>query len=317
VTRELPLRIALFGAGPQAQRWAWALARHASLVSGSEARADAVVLGPGTREPLGLARQTLRAGRPVLWACGQLPNPWQLSGLDVLSSPGGAFTRFYDPLQYAGGYALLRRFLRGPEPLWRPLYLRVLGKPGGGGRLDQGVIEALAASQALLDGEAERVASSAARNERGEPVALFLDVQYRGGQVLQVTCSLAERGGQMVAVTPGRTLRVEDDRLRISPLAQGSRERLLEGSARDPVLEEAGRFAKAAADHDGAAGNSERWLSVSAIWWAARESLNRGTSMAVPSAPFTDIETPPFKVIQGGGNVARIGPSRRLTLVAS
>jgi hypothetical protein len=131
-----------------------------------------------------------------------------------------------------------------------------------------------------------------------------------------VTCSRAERGGELVAVTPGRTLRAEEDHLRVSPLAAGSRERLLNGPRRDAVLEEAARFVPAATEHDGSVSNSARWLSVSAIWWAARESLNRGTSVAVPSAPFEETETPPFKVIQGGGHVARFGSSRRLTLVA-
>jgi len=324
MTPQTSPSIALFGAGPEAERWVCALAGQASLVAGSVAQADAVVLGPGAQEPLSVAREALRGGLPVLWACGRLPNPWQLAALDRLSASGGPLLRFHGPFQYRGGFALLTRFLGGPEPLWRPSYLRLLS--GASGRLEDAATEALALGQALLTAEAEQVTAVAARQDNGEPRALFLTVHYGRGLIVECTASLAEAGrSELVVAMPGRTLTIQTtgkgDRIRIVPSGQRGatcpQERVLTAPNADPVIEEARRFVEAVANHDASPGNSDRWLKVAALWWAARQSLSSGAPASVDPPPFEDAETPPFKLIEGGGRAARISTGRRLALVAS
>ncbi len=317
------LRIALFGSGPETQRWAWALAEHASLASldsRSFARADAVVLATGAQEPLSKAREAVSQGLPVLWACGQLPHPGELAQLGS-SGQEEAFVRIYEAFLHQGGFGLLQRFLRGPEPFWRPLYLRMVAGFAGGDRLEEAAIQAMGTVHALLDVDAEQVTAHAARQEDGEPCALFMTVQYCGGPLLQFTASLSGARQELVAVTRDRRLTLENDRLRIAPNSRCSnasaRERVLRAPSSDPVSEEARRFVNAVSNHDTAEGNIERWLKVAELWAAARRSLSQGGTVWVRQPVVVETRTPPVRLIEGGVGAARITSGRRLTLVAS
>jgi len=316
----MPASVAFFGSGPEADHWVSALAEWALPAGTPQSEAAAVVLGPGIREPLALAREALLAGRPVLWACGQLPDAGRLAPLARFSVPGGPFLRFYEPFQYQGGFAMLQRFLRGPEPFWRPLYLRILagGRCASFGGLEYAAIEALAACQALLMLEPEQVTAVAVRWEHREPCALFLTVQHREGPVLQCTATLTEGvSDELVVVTPGRTLTLAGSRLRIASPGPGAHcEREFSAPNADPVVEEVARFIDAVSKRDASAGNSDRWLRVASLWSAVRQSINQGGPVFVPALGKT--ETPPFKLIEGGGRAARMALSRRpLTLVAN
>ncbi len=314
---QTPVRIALFGSGAEVQPWAWALAKRASLDSGSFDRAGAVVLGPGTHEPLARAGAALRAGLPVLWACGRLPNVWQLVALAGLSAPGGPFLRLYEPFQHRGGFGLLKRLLGGPEPLWRPSYLRTVSGPSSASiRLEDAAIEALAVCEALLPFAPEKVTAVAVHGEAGEIEALFLTASRSGGPIAQCTVGPAEAGrDELVVSMPGRTLRLEPRGLRVS--AAGRADRVLPAPNADAVVAEALGFVEAVLHRDLSVDNSGRWLNVAALWWAARQSLSSGLPEWVPSPPFVETETPPFKLIEGGGRAARVSMSRRLALVAS
>ena len=319
MTTQDSLRIALYGAGPEAQRWAWALAEHASLDSGSLARANAVVLAPGALEPLSTAREALSEGLPVLWACGQLP---QLQDMVRPASYGcqEALLSVYEPFLHTGGFGLLRRFLRGPEPFWRPVYLRIVAGPSqAGGRLEDVALNALAKVQALRDIEAEQVTAQAAQQEDGETPALILTVQYRGGLLLQCTASLAETREELVVITRDRKLTLDGDVLRIALNGADCprHERVLSAPSADPIVEEARRFAEAVSKGDALAGNSDRWLKVVDLWSAVRTSLNQGGPVWLQSPAGGEIGMPPFTLIHGGGRKARIASSPKFTLVAS
>ena len=339
-------RVALLGQGDRAERWACAFRDLAEVCSPPERLAgsvDALVLAPGAGDPFARAKEALLADIPVLYAAPFLLSPWQASALHELSKRQQRLLRFVEPFQYRPGFAFLRRLLAGREPFWRPLYLRTLclAQPDGPGRIDELATEELAICEALLDGEPRYVtAAPGRRDEVGEVCAAFLILHYSDGPLVQCTISLAESTSarQLVAVTPGRTVIMDDldpvASLRIvgggeqelfaddAPPAPSCRtpvERMLASPAPDAVAGEAEAFLDAVVRGDGSSANSERWARVAALWWAARQSMSFGgpTEVPVPALKRGDTEPPPLRLIQGGGRTVRTASQRpSLTVIA-
>jgi len=311
-------RIALFGSGAQAQRWAWAIAEHASLVSGPHLPADAVVLAPGAQEPLSTAREALLNGIPVLWACNIAPYLEAVPGL-LLSCSRRATLSILEPFQYLGGFQLLRRLLSGPEPFWQPIYYRMAAGPELGEGVEDVAVRCLSMVQSLLTTEARQVTAHQVRQEAGEGLALFLSVRYLSGLLLQCTVGSAETRDELVAVTQDRMLTLAGDGLRIEPNGApdwAARERTLVSMDVDPIAGEARRFVAAVAGRDGAAGNGDRWLQVADLWSAVRTSLSHGGPAWVQRPLAVQTRTPTLRLVEAGGRRAGVPSSRGLTVVA-
>lgn len=340
------LRVALLGEGERAERWASALRDLAEVCPLPEqlpGAIDAVVLAPGVSDPFARAKEALVADIPVLYAAPFLLSPWQAGVLNELSRRQERLLRFAEPFQYRPGFAFLRRLLGGKEPFWRPLYLRTLSlaQLDGPARIDELATEELAICEALLDNNPRHVTAAAGRHDEvGEVCATFLILHYSDGPLVQCTISLAEATSarQLVAVTPGRTVIMDDlgavaslrivggeqelftEEPTLAASCPGRAERVLAAPARDPMAEEVKRFVSAVSVGDLSPANSDRWARVAALWWAARQSMSFGGSTEVPilaSRP-GDTEPPPLRVIQGGGRTARTAGQRpSLTVVAS
>lgn len=340
MSEDRPLRVALLGHGSRADRWASALLGRAEVSPLPElpsSAIDAVILAPGTIDPFARAREALLADVPVLYAAPFLLSPWQADVLDGLSRRQKRLLCFVEPFQYRRGFAFMQRLLEGREPFWRPLYLRstCVVQPGHPARLDDLATEELAVCDRLLDGRPTHVIASAARrDEAGEVVAAFLTVQYSSGPVVHCTISLAEATSvrQLVAVTPERTLVMDEldpaASLRIAggreqeafgegQAQRAGRENALAPAGPDVVVEEVKRFLRAVAAGERASGNSDRWVRVASVWWAARQSMSFGGQIDVPSPKLADTTPPPLTVIEGGGGSTEAGRIRPpLTVVA-
>jgi hypothetical protein len=327
------IRIAVFGEGAAARSWAVALEPHAdvSLIPEEASEAGAIVVAPGTPDPFGVAKNALARGIPVLYVAPGLWSPWQASLLDALSRRMGAFLRVAEPSQYQGGVRFLQRLTRGREPLWQLRYLRMTSLAGAGERIDELALDDLSTCQALIDLPPATVTATAAqRDEMGSLCALFINVSYPRDIVAQCTVRLAEPSlkRELVAVTRTRTVAI--DRLDgCAPIEVAATGRDLASTplrrsivlpSGDPLAEEAHRFAQAVAARERSFGNSERWVRVAAIWWAARQSISFGGTIDVPAPDvmLTQRKTlpPPLRVIEGGGRATRASKRPQLTLVA-
>jgi predicted dehydrogenase len=322
-----PLRVALLGEGPEAERWGAALAAGASVSRGRDGEFDALVVAPGAGDSFARVREALAAGVPVLYAAPFLFSPWQAAVLEALSRRQSCLLRIAEPFQYQGGFRLLARLTRGREPLWKLRYLRTtsLAQPGGSRRIDELAVEDLAMCQALLEGEPSSVTAAAAqRDELGDVCALFLTVRYRHGPLAQCTVSLAEgeSSRRLVAVTPGRTVVLDEAaplQIRANLAGSGRASRTISIPSGDAHAEEARRFLDAVAAGDRSLANGGRWVRVAALWWAARQSMSFGGAVEAPAPAVTlaQTEPPPLRVIEGGGQVTRTVKRPALTLIAS
>ena len=334
-------RIAVLAEGEEAVQWLAAAKQFAdvrSLPKELPGAIDAVVVGPGAFDPFARTKEALLAGLHVLYAAPFLLSPWQANVLANLSRRQGRLLRFIEPFRYLPGFPFLSRLLRGDEPFWEPLYLRLLrlGQPASS--LDQLAIEELAVCEALLEGTPRQMTAAASRRDQaGEICAVVLILQYPDGPLVQSTVSLAEarEARQLVAVTPSRTL-ILDDRDPTAPLRilaeDGEREVAVEEvaanipefegeshSARtipDVATEETRQFLQATASGclDSIA-NSERWVRVASLWWAARQSMSFDGPADVPIPRETG--PPLLRVIEGGGKKVQTAARRpALTVVA-
>lgn len=334
------VRVALYGQVDLAGSWLCAAEHLGELRPVPDTLSkelDAIIVAPGTADPFARTKEALQAGLHVLYAAPFLLSPWQASALNELSNRQKRLLRFTEPFQYRPGFSFLQRLLKGSEPLWQPLYLRMLrlAEPGGAGRIDELATEELALVEALL-AETPRTVTAAAgrRDEAGDVCAVVLILQYGDGPLVQCTISLAEatEKKQLVAVTPNRTLIMNDEpptaslkivaedgehdlAARETELAAGEGTGTSERYPVDVSMEETRRFLDAVAARDLSAGNGERWLRVASLWWAARQSLTFDGPAAVPF--LTETEPPPLRVIQGGGKSSRAAGRRpTLTVVA-
>lgn len=326
-------RIAVVGDGDQAAHWLQAAqsVAHARPTSGDLPKAaETLVVAPGTADPFGRTKEALLAGLHVLHVAPFCFSPWQAGALSELSRRQRRILRFMEPFQYRPGFSFLQRLLRGREPLWRPLYLRMLrlSHQAGPGRIDELATEELAICEALLQGTPRHMTAAAGRRDAaGAVCAAFLVLQYTNGPLVQCTISLAEatETSQLVAVTPTRSIIMDDSEPapRIAdkngehdlpacgsgaPAASRSRSRR---HRRDVPAQEIERFVRGVRTGDGSIANSERWVAVASLWWAARQSMSFDGPAEVPVP--SDAGPPPLKVIEGGGNGAP-SPKRRPSL---
>ena len=337
-------RVAVLGEGEEAERWASALgdlAQVCPLPQQLTGQIDALVITRGAGDPFARAKEALQAEVAVLYAAPFLLSPWQAGALNDLSRRQGQLLRFAELFQYQPGFAFLRRLLEGGEPLWRPLYLRMLclAQPDGAARIDELAIQELAICGALLGDEPRSVTATASRrNGTGDVCAVFLVLHYNAGPLVQCTISLAEAtsGRQLVAATPDHTLIMDElgpiaslrivggehelfgEELTGAASGRGRGERLFASPEHDAVAQEAKRFLSAVTEDDRSVANGERWERVAALWWAARQSMNMEGPAVLPVQTVKPAitEPPPLRVIEGGGHTAQTARSRpSLTVV--
>jgi hypothetical protein len=334
VTDQRP-RIHILGSGPAAERWAVVFGQRAvvSLAPEETSEAEALVVAPGAPDAFGAAKRALSAAWPVLFVPAWTFSPWQAALLDALSRRTGAPLRVAEPFRHQGAFGFLQRLSRGNEPIWPLRYVRTMSIAPSAPRIDELAIDDLAMCQALIDLPPHTVAATAAqRGDGGAVSAAFLTVSYPRDIVAQCSISLVEPEAtrQLVAVTSTRSVSI--DRFdwaaplqvaAVRPVGSTPQRRTIKIGSGDPVAEEALRFVQAIESRAG--GNSKRWMWVSALWWAARQSMSFGETIEVPEpkvllAPGTALPIPggpPLRVIEGGGRGTRTQARPRLTLIAS
>ena len=327
------IRVAVAGDGELAERWLEAaqFITDARRTSGDLPEAtDALIVAPGTADPFGRTKEALLAGLHVLHAAPFCFSPWQAGALSELSQRQRRILRFVEPFQCQPGFSFLQRLLRGREPLWRPLYLRMLrlSQQGGPGRIDELATEELAICEALLEGTPRHMTAAASRRDAaGAVCAVVLVLQYSEGPLVQCTISLAEarEASQLVAVTPTRSVIMDDSEPALRIMDAGGGHDLPAGGPAVPAAnadrswprrqdvptEEMGRFVRAVRTGDRSIANSERWVAVASLWWAARQSISFDGPAEVPVP--SDAGPPPLQVIEGGGKSAP-SPARRPSL---
>lgn len=331
MNEKTQLRVALLGSGHRADEWSEALSRMEHVRAGSVGSADALVIAPGTHDPLLQAKEALRDGVAVLFAASFQLTPWQASLLEELSRRERRLLRFVEPFRYQKGYLFLQRLLEGREPFWRPLYLRslCLKGPQSGLKLADLATEELALCDSLFGSKPRCVSAVSVRqDETTQACAASFMVEYVDGPSLHAMVSLAEGSAahEFVAVAPERTVLMDQlDReapLRIMGTDAEGHEVLLtrdacEARYDDIVGQETADFLAAVRSNDLAYSNGGRWTRVAAVWWAARQSMSFGGSVEVPALVRMNTKTPPFTVIKGGGRSTRkVGRRPALKLVS-
>ncbi len=330
MSQETHPLVAVLGAGPQADAWASAVSTHARLVRSTDnSRPDAVVVAPGTPDPFALAREALLDSVHVLYAAPFRLTPWQAGRLNEFSGRQKAILRFVEPFRHQKGFPFVQRLLGGREPFWRPLYLRSLWlvRKNSNERIDDLATQEFALVDCLISGRPLSVSATAVENDEAAQVcAASITVEYTGGPHLYCMISLAEAGGehQLVAVASDRTVTLDQldpvRPLRIIGTVEDGHEVSLSGQKddthQDVVDAEVECFVGAVSAGEITVSNGGRWTRVAGVWWAARQSMSFGGIVDVPSLP-RSAESPPLRVIEGGGDSSRpVGPRPVLTVVA-
>lgn len=336
MSKHRSLRVALLGAGDQAECWTAIVQGLAEVRPWPEqlpGDIDALILVRGATDPVSKAREALLADIPVLYAAPFQLSPWQVGDLVELGRRQERVLRFAELLHNRRGMTFLQRLLEGEEPLWRPLYLRSVhgAASNGSERIDEIVTEELAICDALLGTDPQCITVVASRcAETGDVCAIFLTLEYGDGRVASCTVSLAEADDarHLVVVMPDRTAILDDRGGTTSARIVGSGEQdrsddrvnVIDTPAVDPAADEVRCFLAAVAAGDQSLANGDRWTRVAALSWAARQSISFGGSVEVLNEALYPMrrEPPPLRVIEGGGNTTPTAKERPpLTLVAT
>ena len=330
MTKEPHPVVAVIGAGPEADAWACAVSAYARILpSTDESRPDAVVVAPGAPDPFAVAREALLDSVHVLYAAPFRLTPWQAGRLNEASRRQKAILRYVEPFSHQKGVPFIQRLLEGREPFWRPMYLRSawLTKRNSHERIDDLATQEFALVDSLISARPLSVSATAVQNDEASQVcAASITVEYTNGPPLYCMVSLAEGEGEhrLVAVAADRTVTLDqldrDRPLRIIGTGDDAHEVSLSGRKCDAtpgiIDAEVECFVDAVSGGDTLASNGGRWTRVAGIWWAARQSMSFGGTVDVPSLP-RSAESPPLRVIEGGGDSSRpVVPRPVLTVVA-
>jgi hypothetical protein len=262
--------------------------------------AAGIVIAAGAEEPFERAGDALERGVSVLWA-GPAPAGDQLSALDQAAHRNAAFLRVFEPFRHTTGFALVRRFLRAPEPFWHPVYLRAVWLDIHPVRVEDLVQQQIASALDLLGLDVEDASAEVLRGRNGELLGLFASLSFGGDVLFRATASAVEgrSAKHLVAATHGKTFTLEEQdrggRLRIVGSGQ---ERVLDSVFMDPVVEESRILLEALRSGDTAAGNSARWLQVLRVWAALEHSKVAFGRQEVPTVGSRKV--PGLDVITGG-----------------
>jgi len=259
-------------------------------------------------------------GRSVLCEATTALSRTHLAELAYLGERQNAVLRFVESYRWSAGHALLKRLLRGREPLWRPLYVRV-GRTAGPARhrLDWLALQELASYDSLFNSRPLRVSAMRLAGNTAGLGAVSMTVKYDDAPRLHCLLSVAEAKEEHALFVVGaeRTLSLDHvkTRLEMTDGSGVSRQHAFPCRGHlDALAADVHRFLDAVAAEDASGGNADRWLRAAAIWAAASRSLRLGATVEVSQS----LETPPprLTMIEGGGRSTGVRPKPELTLVA-
>lgn len=314
---------------------------------GDPAAIQAIVVAEAA-DPFGAARRALLEGRHVLVGGSFSLGAAQVAALQNLAERQRLILAFREDRRYQPAFVFLARMVAGPNPLWPPLYIRLLRvvcpSPGLHLQVESLANAEIASILRLVGATPQAVAAAGCRRRgSGELDAAFISLFFAGGLVAQATVSRAEAipHGELTLVAEDRTVTIDIDDsdlrapLRIASGAKGRRlashlpcpvRRRLDAGRRpsgvstpDPLGEQARAFVQAVGGSEGDVGNAGLWAQAALTWETARESMALGGGRQPlppwPSRP-EQTKTPSLRVIQGGASGrATIGPRPALTLV--
>ncbi len=220
-----PMTIALTGTGPGADAWARALRgvdgveieRLSAPLDESLADAfteddvAAVAFAAPTTDLTRDVKRALLAGRHVFVAAPVAMRAGELVALEALAKRRQRLLLFDTPALADERIAFIRKMTGGPQPLWRPRYLRALRTgTDGDASLDEAAIAEVAAVLAVVGGAPARVSAFAPRvdDESGAAGVAMLTVAFEGGPLARIDISLVEPWPrrEMAIVCDGRTV---------------------------------------------------------------------------------------------------------------
>lgn len=283
----------------------------------------------------GAIKRALMARRHVLVA-----GPVALASKQIASAEAAARSRgrvlMFDMGHLADErIAFVRKMTAGPQPLWRPRYIRSLRTgEGADATLDELAIADIAATLSLLGGMPSGVSAIAPRvnDESGAAEAAMLTMMFDGGPAARVDVSLMEPEPrhEIVVACDGRTIVLDafDVRAPIKitasarhrgPERHGGQwaETITEhpsASQSDRLPRAAAAFVAAVRARDVIASNAGDLASAALVWEAARASMSAGGALTEVEADEPEAR-PALQVIRGGGHTTEALPPE-LTLIS-
>jgi len=297
---------------------------------------DAVAFVAPVPDLGGAVKQTLLAGKHVLVSGPVGLAARQLTALESLARRRQRVLVFDTGDLGDERMAFVRKMTGGPQPMWRPRYLRSIRTGAHGlATLDEMAVRDLATILSIASARPRRVSAVAPRvdDESGAAEAAMVTIVFDGGPVARLDVSLVEPGlvEQIVVACEGRTIILDalDARapLRIEAAARhrGPRhggqwsETISEHPSCDPadqLVRAAGIFVTAVRSRDAAATNAGELASAAALWERARESIARGGDMVDVASAGEASSPPPLTLIRGGGHGGGGAPVPELTVVS-
>ena len=353
-TAAAPMTIALAGAGPGADAWARALrgvegveaTRLAAPLDESLADAfaqddvAAVAFAAPVPELARELKRALVAGRHVFVGAPVAMRAAELTALDALARRRQRLLMFDTPSLADERTAFIRKMTGGPQPLWRPRYIRALRTGGAdAASLDEAAVAEIAAVLAIVGGTPSRVSGFAPRvdDESGAADVAMLTVVFEGGPLACIDISLVEPWPrrEMAIVCDGRTVVLDSLDAR-APLqihaanrhrgpdrvaeAGGWAETVSEHpvcDVEDRASRVASAFVTAARARDISASNALELAAAAAVWEKARESMGAGGELIDMDGDAAPSERPVLQLIRGGGHRVESKRAPELTLLRS
>jgi predicted dehydrogenase len=344
------ITVAVAGDGDGADRWLRAL-RGVDETSASRLRAtddeflqtlarddvNAIAFAGNTADLPGAIKRALMANRHVLVFGATAIASKQIATLDALARRRARVLLF--ATEYFGDERIdfVRKMIAGPQPLWRPRYLRSLRTGAvAGASIDALAIADIAFASAMLGAAPSRVSAIAPRidDESGAGDVALVTLMFDGGPAGRIDISIIEPAPRhdVTIACEGRTIALDsyDGRSVLQVHASGrSRGRSMGVSngawsetvteqpvavAQDRVARASAAFVRTVRARDLAASNARAMCDAARVWERARESIAQSGAM-IEIDPQREAERPKLQLIVGGGHADYAHPAPALTVI--
>lgn len=341
------IRIAVAGAGSEAERWLRALRgvedATAERVDASNDEmlrilsgggTDAVVFAGETQDLAGAVKRALMANRHVLVAGATAISSKQLLAFDELARKRNRVIVFDTGAFADDRVGFVQKMTVGPQALWRPRYIRSL-RTGGNPlhTLDELAIADIAFVLGLIAGAPSRVSAVSPRvdDETGAADVVMITLMFDGGVSARIDVSLIEPEPrhEVAIACDGRTLLLDGYNARAPmQIMASARHRGPQAGqwgetvSEHPAVELSDRLARAAAafisavrSRDVESSNTRMLASAAAAWEGARSSIAANGEMIDIGGSAAEPQRPALKLIVGGGHFDASYPAPELNLV--
>ncbi len=342
-----PIKVAIAGAGPEAERWLRALrgvedvaAERIDLTDDELLRVlsgdsiGAVVFAGETPDLAGAVKRALMANRHVLVSGATAISSKQLLAFDALARRRNRVIVFDTGAFADERVDFVRKMTVGPQALWRPLYIRSL-RTGANAlhSLDELAIADIAFVLEMIGGAPSRVSAVSPRvdDETGAADIAMITLMFDGGSSARIDVSRIEPEPrhEVAIVCDGRTLLLDgyNARAPMQILASARHRGPQAGQwgetvSEHPAVELSDRLARAAAAfatavraRDVESSNARTLASAAAVWEAARTSITANGEMVDIGRRAAEPQRPALKLIVGGGHFDASYPAPELTLI--